>query len=76
MDVAGSSPAYYTKTKIMGSHVPMAGVSPLQGESGGFDSLRVHKQSLTKVGAARLSTYRTTIKAKDCNLGLISRLKT
>lgn len=53
----------------------MAGVSPLQGESGGFDSLRVHKQSLTKVGAARLSTYRTTIKAKDCDLGLISRLK-
>jgi hypothetical protein len=24
---------------------------------------------LTKVGAARLSTYRTTIKAKDCDLG-------
>lgn len=43
----GSSPSVKTSfnfsLSFLGSHVPMAGVSPLQGESGGFDSLRVHK---------------------------------
>ena len=34
--------------KNMGSHVPMAGVSPLQGESGGFNSLRVHKNGFNQ----------------------------
>ena len=28
----------------MGSHVPMAGDTPLQGECGEFDSLRVHNE--------------------------------
>ena len=41
-EVAGSNPAVGST----GPHVPMAGDTPLQGECGGFDSLRVHKNML------------------------------
>ena len=40
-----------TLYRNMGCHVPRLGVSPLQGESGGFDSHMVHKKHLGMLGS-------------------------
>lgn len=68
-EVAGSNPAVGST----GSHVPMAGDTPLQGECGGFDSLRVHKKN-APIGQAGLSRHTLNVKIASSNLAGSTRM--
>ena len=57
-----------TNKNFIGLACTKAGVSPLQGESGGFDSLRVHKNFDVKVISGLIQRYNLY---KSCGRGAI-----
>ena len=66
--IYGGFTAFHEEKNFIGLACTKAGVSPLQGESGGFDSLRVHKNFDVKVISGLIQRYNLY---KSCGRGAI-----